>query len=167
LSGAGEGTILDHLVRINAESYTTADDDLIPTGEIADVAGLPVDFTNEMSVGSRLEQMQLAKFTGYDLNYVFDRDVEGSLIDAARITDPSSGRIMEVFTTQPCMHFYTSNFLSGEQGKQGIPYEQYGAVCFEPQGFPDAPHHRAFLPVELEPGNTYDQRIIYRFSHTE
>lgn len=164
LAGAGAGTILDHMVQINAELYTPADNDLIPTGEVVPVSGLPVDFREEATVGSRIDEMQSVKFRGFDLNYVIDIEGNGKMKYAAKAYDSDSGRLIEVYTTQPCMHFYTSNFLSGESGKGGVSYNRYGALCFEPQGFPDAPHHENFLPVKLEPGETYDQKIIYKFS---
>lgn len=164
LAGAGSGDILNHRVIINAEKYTPADDDLIPTGEIAEVKGLPVDFTQERSVGSRLDEMQLAKFKGYDLNYVLKHSSKGELDFAGRAVEPVSGRMVEVYTTQPCMHFYTSNFLEGKPGKQGKPYNKYGALCFEPQGFPDAPNKPDFEPIALRPGETYMQKINYKFS---
>ena len=167
LAGAGSGDILDHRVMINAEKYTPVNDDLIPTGEIATVSGLPVDFTRERSVGSRFDEMQQAKFKGYDLNYVLNHSREGALDFAGMAVEPSSGRVMEVYTTQPCMHFYTSNFLEGKPGKEGKSYKQYGALCFEPQGFPDAPNKPGFKPIELRPGEAYIQQINYKFSLLE
>ena len=163
LSGAGKGNIFSHLIMINADRFTPADDDLIPVGEIAEVKGLPVDFTSERSVGSRFGEMQFEKFKGYDLNYVLNHSIEGALDLAAIVRDTSSGRVMEVYTTQPCMHFYTSNFLSGEPGKSGMPYQQYGALCLEPQGFPDALNHENFKSIQLNPGETYLKEIVYRF----
>ena len=164
LKGAGNGNVLDTKILINADKYTPADDDLIPTGEIASVKGLPVDFTKEHTIGSRLDEMQMAKFKGYDLNYVLNHTGKGTLDFAARATEPESGRMLEVFTTEPCMHFYTANFLEGKSGKGGKKYQQYGAFCFEPQGYPDAPNKPQFESVELKPGETYKQTIIYKFS---
>ncbi len=165
LSGEGSGTVLDQEVMINADKYTVADEDLIPTGEILEVDSLSVDFKMQRTVGSRLDEMQKTKFKGYDLNYVINHTEPGKLELAARADDPASGRIMEVYTTQPCMHFYTSNFLEGKPGKGGKQYNQYGAFCFEPQGYPDAPNKPAFESVELKPGETYNQVIIYQFTN--
>ena len=164
LSGAGSGDVLNTRIMINADNYTPADDDLIPSGEIAEVKGLAVDFTSERTIASRFDEMQKAKFKGYDLNYVVNHPKKGELELAAKAIDPASGRILEVFTTQPCVHFYTSNFLEGKAGKEGRTYAQYGAFCFEPQGFPDAPNKEQFESVKLKPGETYSQTIIYKFS---
>ena len=164
LGGAGNGTILNTRIRINADVYTPADDDLIPVGELADVKGLPVDFSTERTIASQIEDMQMAKFKGYDLNYVLNHSEKGDLDLAAKAIDTISGRVMEVFTTQSCMHFYTSNFLVGKPGKQGKPYVQFGALCFEPQGYPDAANKPQFESVELRPGKNYRQTIIYKFS---
>ncbi len=164
LAGAGNGNILKHQVQINAEKFTPADEDLIPTGEIAGVKGLPVDFREERSIGSRFDEMQFRKFKGYDLNYVLNHKVKGGNDLVATVCDPPSGRVMEVFTNQPGMHFYTGNFLNGEVGKSGVSYEQFGAVCFEPQGYPDAPNHKNFQQIVLQPGEVYSQKIDFRFS---
>ena len=164
LSGAGSGDILDTKIKIIADNYTPADDDLIPTGEIAEVKGLPVDFSTSRTIASQIDDMQKAKFKGYDLNYVLNHSEKGSLDLAAEALDIASGRKLEVFTTQPCLHFYTSNFLEGKTGKEGKAYNKYGAFCFEPQGFPDAPNKPQFESVKLKVGDTYNQTIIYKFS---
>ena len=164
LEGAGNGTILDQQIQINADKYTVADDDLIPTGEIAEVKGLPIDFTENRAVGSRMDEMQEKKFTGYDLNYVLNHAKQGALDYAGKAVDLNNGRVLEVFTTQPCMHFYTSNFLEGKSGKQEKKYLQYGAFCFEPQGYPDAANKSQFNSIVLNPDEEYQQTIVYKFS---
>ena len=164
LGGAGNGTIMNTKININADNYTPADDDLIPTGELVAVKDLPVDFSTERTIASQIDDMQMAKFKGYDLNYVLNHTKKGSLDFAAKATNSESGRVLEVFATQPCMHFYTSNFLEGKHGKQGKSYIKYGAFCFEPQGYPDAANKPQFESVELKPGENYKQTIIYKFS---
>jgi len=163
LNGAGSGDVLDTKIFINADNYTPADDDLIPLGEISKVKDLPIDFLSSRSIGSQMNKMQMAKFKGYDLNYVLNHFEKDSMDIAARATSARNNIAMEVFTTQPCMHFYTSNFLSGKPGKGGEVYEKYGAFCFEPQGFPDATNHKNFESIILEPGEKYNQTIIYKF----
>ena len=164
LSGAGSGDILATKIKINADNYTPSDDDLIPTGEIAAVKNLPVDFSTSRTIASQINDMQMAKFKGYDLNYVLNHSEKGTLDFAAEALDSESGIKLETYTTQPCMHFYTSNFLEGKTGKSDKVYNQYGAFCFEPQGFPDAPNKPQFESVKLNPGETYNQTIIYKFS---
>lgn len=163
LEGAGNGTILDQQIHINADKYTVADDDLIPTGEIAKLVGLPIDFAVKRTIGSRMHAMSKKKFTGYDLNYVLNHTAQGALDFAGRAVDLKNGRILEVFTTQPCMHFYTSNFLEGKPGKEGKSYDKYGAFCFEPQGYPDAANKSQFSSIVLKPGEEYKQTIVYKF----
>ena len=167
LAGAGSGDVLETEIIINADNYTPADDDLIPIGEVAAVKGLPVDFLNSRTIGSRMDEMQKEKFKGYDLNYVVNHKEKGKMDFASKAIDLASGRQLEVFTTQPCMHFYTSNFLEGKTGKEGKAYNQYGAFCFEPQGFPDAANKPQFESVELKPGENYKQSIIYKFTTTD
>ncbi|RKD88301.1 aldose epimerase family protein [Mangrovibacterium diazotrophicum] len=162
LAGAGNATVLDQLVQINAEKYTPADEELIPTGEIKQLDGSAVDFRKQRSIGSRLAEMASAKYTGYDLNYVLPSSGKGQLVLAATALDPVSGLGLEVWTTQPCVHFYTGNFLDDVAGKEDKIYTKYGAFCFEPQGYPDAPNKANFQSIELKPGQTYKQRIVYK-----
>lgn len=163
LKGEGSGNVLNQQVLINADKYTPLSDDLLPTGQIENVNG-PYDFTELRSIASQIDDMQLPKYKGYDTNYVVKHKEPNALDFAAKAVDLSSGRVMEVFTTQPCMHFYTSNFLIGEPGKGGKPYELHGAFCFEPQGFPDAPNNDNFTSIVLRPNEEYKQTIIYKFS---
>ena len=163
LAGAGNGTVLDQIVSIKADKYTVADDDLIPTCDILPVEGTAVDFLNERPIGSRIDEMQMKKYKGYDLNYIINHSKSGALDLAAIAKDKESGRVLEVFSTQPCMHFYTSNFLEGKPGKGGKNYDKYGAFCFEPQGYPNAPNCKNFDSIELKPSEKYEQTIIYKF----
>lgn len=167
LAGAGNGTILDQLVSINADEFTMADENLIPTGEILPVIGLPIDLKEARSVGSRMDEMQMKNFKGYDLNYIVNHEEAGDMDFAASAIDMKSGRKLEVSTTQPCMHFYTSNFLDGKPGRSGASYIQYGAFCFEPQAYPDAANKSNFESIVISPEDTYEQTIIYKFSVVE
>jgi len=116
------------------------------------------------TIGPRIAQMQEKKFTGFDLNYVLEHVNQGSLDQVAQAIDDKSGRILRVYTTQPCMHFYTSNFLEGKPGRLGKKYQQYGAFCFEPQGYPDAANKPNFESIVLKPGALYQQTLVYAFS---
>jgi aldose 1-epimerase len=161
----GDGDVLDYTVRINAEKYTPSDAALIPTGELQPVAGTPFDFRSPTPIGARIhnDHPQLKNARGYDQNWVLDKP-SGQLGLAARVVDKISGRCLEILTTEPGLQFYTANFLDGAAGKRGRPHNKHHAVCFEPQHFPDSPHHPNFPSVELKPGQVYHNTIIYKFS---
>jgi aldose 1-epimerase len=166
LKGAGDGPILDHVVQLNADKLTEVREGLIPTGKIVSVENTPLDFREPVEIGARIDsdhpQMQLAG--GYDHNFVLNQPT-GDLNLAARVTEPASGRVMEVFTTEPGVQFYTGNFLDGSlTGKGGIVYEKRYGFCLETQHFPDSPNQPEFASTVLEPGETYNTVTIYHFS---
>ncbi|HUP03917.1 MAG TPA: aldose epimerase family protein [Bryobacteraceae bacterium] len=165
LKGAGSGDVLGHLVTLHASRYTPVDSTLIPTGELAPVAGTPFDFLKSTAIGARIEQPneQLKIAGGYDHNWVLDRTGNGLSL-AARVVEPTSGRTMEVYTTEPGLQFYTGNFLDGTvKGKGGKVYQRRGAFCMETQHYPDSPNHPAFPTTELKPGQKYQTTTEYRF----
>ena len=166
LAGEGVGDILAHQFIIYADSFTPVDDGLIPTGEIKSVKGTPFDFLTQHSVGERIngdhEQLKFGK--GYDHNWVLNKKESGSLTLAATVTEPTSGRVMEVLTTEPGMQFYTGNFMNGKDiGKSGKPYTYRSAFCLETQHFPDSPNHDNFPSTILRQGETYATKTIYKF----
>jgi aldose 1-epimerase len=166
LKGAGSGTILDHLLTLKASRFTPVDAGLIPTGELKAVAGTPFDFSKPTAVGARIEQNdeQLKLGKGYDHNFVLDRSGAGLSL-AARVEEPSTGRVMEVETTEPAVQFYTGNFLDGKlKGKGGRVYPQRSALCLETQHYPDSPNKPGFPTTELKPGQTYKTTTVYRFA---
>jgi aldose 1-epimerase len=166
LSGQGSGSILNEEAMINASHFTPIDANLIPTGEIHSVGGTPFDFRKLTRIGARInEDNEQLKFAhGYDDNFVLDRESAG-LVLAARVVDPESGRVLECFTTEPGLQFYTGNFLDGSiHGKRGKVYGRRSAFTLETQHFPDSPNHPDFPSTELKPGETYHQTTIFKFS---
>ena len=162
LGGHASGTVLDHLMQIEADQYTPTDDTLIPTGKIENVKGTPFDFTSPTPIGKNIKQI-MATPQGYDLNYVL-KGAAGRLRPCARVTDPKSGRVMTVTTTEPGVQFYSGNFLDGKQkGKGGVRYQQYAGFCLETQHFPDSINKPDFPSVVLEPGKTYTHTTVYAF----
>ena len=156
----GEGTILDHELMLHADSFTPVSSALIPTGEIRSVEATPMDFRNGKAIGSDIGRVT----GGYDHNFVLN-DYDGSLRSVGRLYEASTGRVLEIFTTQPGMQFYSGNFLDGSLvGKKGIVYHKYAGLCLEPQHFPDAPNHSNFPSTVLRPGDEYKQLTVYRFS---
>ena len=152
---AGQGTILDHELTMHAGSFTPVGDDLIPTGEIRSVDGTTMDFRTARAIANG----------GYDHNFVLDGWIHGAIRSVARLRDPKSGRVMEVFTTQPGMQFYSGNFLDGSLiGKGGVAYEQYAALCLETQHYPDSPNHPNFPSTVLRAGEIYHEITVYKFT---
>lgn len=163
---AGQGDILGHEVYLNAREYTPVDSTLIPTGEIAPVAGTPFDFNTPTTIGARINQdnEQLKFGGGYDHNWVINKK-PGKLGLQARVYEPTTGRVLEVLSTEPGLQFYTGNFLDGTlTGKGGWVYAHRNAFCMEPQHYPDSPNQPHFPSTALFPGETYQNTIIYRFS---
>lgn len=165
LAGAGSPTVLQHKLMLAADRYTPVDSTLIPTGAIDNVAGTPFDFRRATTIGSRInEQNQQLKYAkGYDQNFVLNSPGDLSKV-AARVEEPQSGRVLEVFTTQPGVQFYTGNFLDGKMHGIGGAFRFRSALALETQHFPDSPNHPNFPTTVLHPGEQYHQTTIYRFS---
>jgi aldose 1-epimerase len=169
LAGAGTESVLDHIVQIDAGRYTQVDAELIPTGKLIPVEGTPLDFRTPTAIGARIHQDYPAlKYAepeqgGYDFNWVLDDTAAGR--PAVVVTEPTSGRIMSVYTTEPGMQMYTANSIDRiEGGKGGKTYLHWGALALEAQHFPDSPNHPNFPSTRLDPGQTYTQTTVYRFS---
>lgn len=167
LAGQGNPTpaVTNNILTIHADYYTPMDSVSIPTGEIAPVAGTPMDFRTPHVVGERIDNdfEQLVFGKGYDHCYVLNKKEAGELSYAAKVVEPESGRTLEVYTTEPGVQLYTGNWLGGFTGKNGATYPERSAICLETQHFPDSPNKPHFPTVVLKPGQVYTQVCIYKF----
>jgi len=166
LAGAGNGDILQHQVMLKADKFTPVSESLIPTGELRRVQSTPMDFRTPTAVGARIDQddQQLKYGRGYDHNWVLESGGSETPTLAASVYEPGSGRVLEVWTTEPGVQFYTGNFLDGPKGKGGKPYQRRYGLCLETQHFPDSPNQPNFPSTVLKPGQTYHTVTMYKFS---
>jgi len=160
---AGEGDILGHELMLSADAFTPVDDTLIPAGEISPVKGTPLDFTKPTPIGARFDQLT-GEPRGYDHNFVINRAGKGLAL-AARVYEPKTGRVLEIFTTEPGVQLYTGNFLDGTlTGKRGVVYHRHAGFCLETQHYPDSVNHHNFPSTILRPGHAYHQTTMHKFS---
>ncbi|MCU0520979.1 MAG: galactose mutarotase [Anaerolineae bacterium] len=165
LSAGAAETVHDHQLMVNADAFTPGDAALIPTGEVRPVEGTPMDLRTMVRIGDRVDQPdeQLANGGGFDHNWVLNAE-PGTIHPAARLVDPTSGRLMEVWTTEPGVQVYTANMLGPLLGKGGRIYGRRGAICLETQHYPDSPNKPEFPTTVLRPGETFKSTTIFRFS---
>jgi aldose 1-epimerase len=163
---AGEGTILDHQLKLNANQFTPVDATLIPTGERKLVAGTPFDFSAPHPIGERIDAAdeQIRRGKGYDHNYVLNAAPTTGLTPVAEVFEPKSGRVLEVLTKEPGVQFYTGNFLDGTLKGKGREFVQRSAFCLETQHYPDSPNQPKFPSTMLEPGKIYQTTTVWKFS---
>jgi len=166
LAGHGNGDVLDHVAQLHCPQYTDSDAELIPNGVIKNVAGTPLDFLKPARIGDRIDQKGFAPLkygAGYDHNFIIEGKA-GTLRPAAKVTDPKSGRTLEVLTTEPAVQLYTGNFMDekGTKGRGGRTYPFRGAFCLETQHYPDSPNHPSFPTTVLKPGETYTHVCVYK-----
>ena len=163
LAGAEKGDILRHQLMLNSAYYTPVDADLIPTGEILKVTGTPLDFLQPRAIGDRIEKLK-PNPGGYDHNFVLN-GIDGENKQAAEVYEPTTGRVMQVFTTEPGIQLYTGNFLQGDiKGKNDVVYGRHSGLCLETQHYPDSIHHPHFPNSILRPGRIYRQTTRFQFS---
>lgn len=163
LGGAGSETVLNHELKLNCDKYTPTDDTLIPTGEIISVEGTPLDFRSPRVIGEHIEPLIDTAAIGYDHNFVINKNQKNPRL-AAHLHDPESGRMMDIYTTEPGIQFYSGNFLQGQAGKGGRTYAKRSALCLETQHYPDSINKPNFPSTLLKPGGTYTQTTIHQFS---
>ena len=166
LDGHGAGSILNHEITIHADHYTPVDSESIPTGAIEDVSGTPLDFRIAKTIGEDIESghQQIQFCSGFDHNFVINQANPEALTLAAEVYSPASGRVMNVYTDQPGVQFYTGNFLNGSLiGKEGAVYDSRQAFCLETQHFPDSPNRPNFPSTVLRPGERLEKRTIFEF----
>jgi aldose 1-epimerase len=162
LAGHDKGSVLDQEILINADSITPTDATSIPTGDLRAVEGTVFDFRQQKRIGKSIDSEQIHFAGGYDHNFVLNKQV-GELSHAATVVDPCSGRMMEVFTTEPGLQFYTGNYLDGVNGKEGACYRRRDGFCLETQHFPDTPNQPTFPSTRIDPGQDFHSETIYRF----
>jgi len=165
LAGAGTATVNDHILMLNADHYTPTDKTSIPTGEVRSVVATSLDFRQPKRIGEEIDALNETPSKGYDHNFVIhrERSDDTTVVKAAELYDPTSGRLLEVFTDQPGIQFYGGNHLFGQTGKKSQTYGRQGACCLETQHYPDSPNQTEWPMVVLRPGETYGHRCHYAF----